>query len=764
MKRVICIAMAAIMLFSMLSICINAQTFIYDDTYTLGNADGSDDRSINAKDSSLIKSYVLGREGADEIIDFDAADINGDGIINSKDTYCVKAAISGTLDLKKFEGDKQLKTLTIGGVDISEFCIKLDEKSDSMSNAYFSARTLQKYVEEATGVHLDIVYGEYTGEHAIIINAIDRFSEFGEELGNENYIYEVKDGNLQLYGAYRGNMYAVYEIIEKYLGFRFYDNEYTFLYKQKNVDIPDGTYVYFKPYLKLRHTGHAYSLESYYLPSRQNQSRSDMATAQPEYGTFYGYQFCNAHSFGLYWRMATGTMPDESYGTLAQRYDAQYNSGEQKDELGWQPCATDPEVYKVLFKGMIDTIERIQSWSGFAWSYKFKIDGEPTDYVKSGQPTISFSLCDNEVYCNCRNCRIKKHTEKASGLYIDMANQAARDLQEYYPGLRVHCILYNHGIPDNVRPDKNVIVYYCGQGCNNHFLGTDECGDCMGQLKKENNVITNESLKAWGQFCKESGAELWYWYYGVQYHYVLVDLPNVLNLYHDYKFLYEECNCSGINYEGGGRTYGFGLLKTYLSTKMMWNPTMSYEEYIGHLKEYLYMYYGDGAEKLYEFILMMNESGDRCGTCFISNYDRPGDMYSIDYMCENYEYMRNLLTDALSMAKRPEYKTRLETMISCFDFLGLSYVYYDMYRDGDDTQRATYVRRYRNMMDYFRNHNMSVFSDSQTFTLPSGYDYSTNPMLQIYGSERNGKLYSEGSRRPEVNKFFETGVKPQDQN
>ncbi len=762
MKRLIAFTLCVIMLVSALGIVSNAQTFIKDESYVLGNADrskDSDQNPVNMKDSNLMKSYILGVSGAEEAIDIAAADLNADGVINSKDLFYLKQYLVGDNDFSELESGSQLYRFLIGGTDIREFSILLAEGTDSMSSAYTAATTLQKYIEVATGFKPAIVYGENVDGHAIVINAVERFSELGEYLENENYIYEVADGNLQLYGTYRGNIYAAYEIIEKYLGFRFYDGEYTFLYKQRYVDIPEGTRIEVKPELKMRHTGqNVGSLNTYYLPARQNQTRSDMATAQPEYGTFYGPQFCNAHSYGLYWRMATGTMPDESFGTLAQRYDQQYNSGYQQDELAWQPCASTNSSYNTLFKGMIDTIARIQSWSGYAWSYKFMEDGEPTDYLKSGQPTMSFSLCDNECYCTCSKCRVKSATEGYSGLYIDLANRAVRDLQNYYPGFRVHCILYNHAIPQNVRPDKNLIVYYCGQGCNNHYLGSDECGTCMGQLKKENNVITNESLKAWGEFCEETGAEMWYWYYGVQYHYTLTDLPNVMNIYYDYKFLVEKCHCKGINYEGGGRPYSFATLKAYLSTRMMWDPHMSLDDFIGHMKEYLYMYYGDGYEKVYEFVMMMDECGDQCGTCFISNFDAPGDMYSIDYMCENYEYMRSLLTEAIELADRPEYRTRLETMRCCFDFLGLSYVYYDMYRDGDIDQQKLYMQRYTAMCNYMQSNNLSAGS---SYSLPDRTKFDVNPMLQVYGHVDNKGVYrSDGSRRAEINNFFETGEKP----
>ena len=321
-----------------------------------------------------------------------------------------------------------------------------------------------------------------------------------------------------------------------------------------------------------------------------------------------------------------------------------------------------------------------------------------------------------------------------------MANRAARDIQQYYPGMRVHTILYNHEIPSTVRPDKNLIVFFCGQACNNHYINSDECIN-DGQLHKGDNRATAASLKAWGEMCREAGAEMWFWYYGVTYHYYLVSMPSVFNIYYDYKFLYEECNVRGIYYEGGGRTYNYETLKAYLSTKMEWEPDMSYEQFIAYMKEYLYMYYGDGYEKIYEFIDMENTAGNECGTCFISNFDRPGDMYSYAYIDEHYEYMRQLLCDALEMADRDEYKERIKVMLLCFDFLGLSSSYDRMYTNGDAASRSLYEQRYTDMYNGMKARNIEVFSNPVTYTLPETIDFTVNPMTQIYG---------QGSRRPGV--------------
>ena len=779
MKKLLSTCLAVLMLLGSLSIMASAELDLYqgidkDDTYTVGDVNGDKASEPNSKDSNLIKSYFLGKSLGEEKFVKDAADINADGVINSKDSFLLKSIIAGAKTPEDFGNDKQIYKLTIGGVDISEFSIYAPEPEGSNNNATYAAELMRKYIRVATGVDLTVKTGTPEG-HAIVFNKIERDTELGQALGVEGYQYKVENGSLYVYGTYRGNMYAVYEILEDYLGYRFYDSDHTFIYKSRIVDIPEGLDSgIFQPAMKFRYCGHfvkGQNPQVYYFPSRMNGTQI-YDSYNEKYGTLYGPQFINAHSYGYYWRMSLGEMPaDDGTMTLNERYNARLADGQAKwdadpnlDEYNWQPCASSESDYKMLFDGMIDTITMISE----AWkSPHYDFAGAAKKYVQDGQKSMSFSLCDNESYCSCRKCRSKSKKEGYSGLYLDLANRAVRELQTYdngkYEGMRVHCILYNHAIPETVRPDKNLIVFFCGQGCNNHFLGTEDCGTCKGQRGIANNIDTNASLKAWGAMCKETGAEMWFWYYGVTYHYVLVGMPNVLNLYHDIKFLYDECNVRGIYYEGGGRTYNFGKLKEYLAMKMMWEPTMTYDQYVGHIKEYLYMYFGDGYEYLYQLILMQDEAAKNCGTCFISNFDRPGDMYSVNYMRTHYEDMRNLIVSALELADKPEYRERLETMLYCFDLFGLSYVYHDVYKGEKATaeSKALYEERFTEMHSYIKSKNLDVFSDPHAYSIPAEVNFEICPIVQIYGSvDENGKVTSDASRRVPVNNFFINGTTP----
>ena len=748
-KTAISVLLSVLMIAGALSVVAAAQTFVNDETFTVGNADASTDGKTNGQDAYIVKSYLAGKTYALENICLDAADMNADGTVNATDAYYLKCLLAGKMSVSDFENGRQIYRLTVSKNDISDYSIVVPEGYTKVKNAYYAAQLLQRYINVATGTELPILNDGTVPEKAIVFHDVPLNSELGEELGTEGYKYCVSDGVLNIYGTYRGNMYAVFEILENYLGYRFYDSEYTFLYKHRTVDIPEGTDVTLLPKMKFRYCGGNVrrGSETYYIPSRQNGTQL-YGKAEERYGLQYGPQFINAHSYGYYWRMGTGTMPeDDGETSLSERLKLKYESGVQQKESSWQPCASNETAYATLFSGLVDTMRMIEDWGspGYAFTTTAK------HLVEEGQKTMSFSICDNEEYCSCRNCNLKangkldKNTgewttppEGYSGLYVDLANRAARDIQEYYPGMRIHTILYNHDIPATVKPDKNLIVFYCGQGCNNHYINSGECTN-LGQLGKENNISVAKSLKAWGDMCAETGAEMWYWYYGITYHYYLVGLPCIFNIYYDYKYLYEECNVRGIYYEGGSSDYNFENLKTYLSTRMEWEPDMSYERYIEHMKEYLYMYYGDGYEKIFEFIDMENTAGDLCGTCFVSNFDRPGDMYSYAYIDEHYEYMRQLLCDALEAADREEYKERIRILLICFDFLGLSSSYDRMYANGDEASRALYEQRYTDMYNGIKDRNMELFSSSQ-YSLPDTIDFSVNPMTQIYeyGSRRAG--------------------------
>ncbi len=746
MKKIIAMLICVMMAFSMIVQVFAgydfklSQDFVNDETFKLGdiNADGT----VNAQDAFYIKASIVGVE-TDIELDIKAADFDADTKCGAGDSFCMKLVLSGAKNTADFENGKQVYKFTIGGNDISEYSIVLNEGITDEDNSYIAALLLQKYIAQITGAELSISYGAPSGERGIYIDQIDLFSEEGQRYGIEGFRYEVSEGDLIIHGTLRGTMYAAYELIEKYLGVRFFLNDETFVYKARTVDIPEGTAEEIYPKITFRVARHTYGQDgalNHYLANKLN---GDYISSYDEkrFGTLTGPLFSNAHSFYEYWKMGNGTYPEDTTGmTEVQILEAKYASAEFPDAYGWQPCATNESVYQKLFQGMLECNRMSMLWGN-------------TPFIEEGVSLFSFSILDNQHYCTCRNCSIivngKKDnlsTEKNeyvppegySGLYLQLYNKACVDVQEYYPGVRLMGIVYAKDYPTTIKPNENLVILYCGIGCNNHILGMEDCYEKGGQLNGMNKNNDEVALNFWGDLCVESGAELWFWVYPVTYHYYLTACPNIPNLYYNIKYLMDECNVTGIFYEGGGRTYNFETLKAYISVKLMWEPDMTYEECTEYIKEYLYMYYGNGYEELYEYIMMQTEAGDQCGTCFINNYDRPGDMYSYAYLAENYGKMRGLLETALEKAATDEQKGRIETLLVCCDFMGLSSVHTDWYTNGNNTE--LYRERYDWMYNYIKSHNMVIFSEPGLYFLPQTIDYEINPMTQFYeyGSRRPG--------------------------
>ena len=231
MKRLVTAFLAILMILSMTVTSFAAydyrlsQDFLFDDTFFLG--DVNSDGAFNAMDSMEMRMSIAGVNPHE--IDLRAADFDGSNSCSAPDSYSLKLCLAGAKAVEDFEEGKQVYKFTIAGNDISQYSIVLNEGVTDEDNSYFAYLNLQKYVEKICGVSLPVSYGEPVTEKGIYLNQLDINTERGRELGIEGYKYEVTNGDLYVEGTYRGTMYAVYEILEDYLGVRFVSDYETFV-------------------------------------------------------------------------------------------------------------------------------------------------------------------------------------------------------------------------------------------------------------------------------------------------------------------------------------------------------------------------------------------------------------------------------------------------------------------------------------------------------------------------------------------------------
>lgn len=795
MKKAVALIAAILMLLSVMPLSALA-TINGEDNFALyqrfrtekgyvGDADA--DGYVNAVDAHMIRSYVAGFDvGTPD----DMADVSADGKINARDVLYLKAAFAGQISLSDYDGSTQVYKFTIADANISRFTVVLPEETTYDDNIYFAYELLWKYTEKATGVRLPVVYGEEVS-NGIYFHNVPVDSEMGERFGKDGYAYEVKDGNLHIYGTQRGNMYAVYEILEDYLGFYFCENYYTYQYKVRCAALPEGFYHEYIPPFSMRFVYHGYwgSTKMYFYLARGLNSTSNSYEVNSMYtGGYEGSTLVNCHSFCKFQAMGAGIMPEEGAtkpdGTvmsLADRYYAKYEDGllngvnygkvslqTKMDEHGPQPCATNDDEYENLFEGLLCYIELGHARE----NYDF--------FVKEGLQYIAFSINDNTDYCTCKFCRAKAegtavklnksiaatveknysgqyeilpdgryqfHEETYNGVYVDLMNRATRDLRKIYPEARLFQIIYTPGVPETVKPEENNVFEYCSEigGCFRHHYGdTERChGDDNATDAVHSAWRDEEAIPQWIDICHEKNCEIYYWVYPENYAYLMYDMPYYYNIYYNIHWLYEH-GIDGITYEGGnytGADKNFELTKSFVASELIWNPAMTLEEYVEVTKKYLKVRFGPGYEHVFNYLELWDAAGQASDYCCAYWYGL-FDYFDKDFVIEHYEEMRNEMLKAVEMGDGDtQYNCRL--LFCMCEFLGLSAVYDTMYTNGTAEQRAEYERRYTEWFNWLTENGQTVVTQpdyAASFHFPTTIDFSASPCMQIYRSEyRLGK-------------------------
>lgn len=795
MKRILSALLCAVMLAGALSVGVFAergernlsvsQTVNLDNNYTVGDVDGNG--YVNAADSLKIKRSVAGIEGL-TAVDEDSSDINADGIINAKDVFYIKAILSGSVSKESLKGNNPVYRFEIAGVDISEFVVVLPEGTTYDDSVYFAFELLREYTKKATGVTVPKEYGT-TPEHGIYFHVFDTDSDLFEELGIEGYRYEVKNGDLHIYGSeYRGNIYAVYEILEDHLGFYFCDDYYTVEYRIRHVGFAEGFERQYVPAFSFRSgAGHLWGSTMTYhgYARRLNGAQIGAKTDTKYYGTFTGPVFHNAHSFFYYEAMGAGEMPDDETMPLQDRYYQKYLDGVAHGvERGiipnptrlngdgpnsTQPCATSPDEFENVYRGLYDTIKMIEA-RGYDLFY-----GEDVSISY-----FSFSINDSTAptggYCTCQKCSAKaagstitirgdvesqlagytgdyttevaaKNSTKVSfkkegysGVYVDFANRAAQRIQEEYPGLNLYLILYDHTVPESVRPDEHLVLMYCGNGCNQHPLGSGECIRGSGSLaygsdnpatsgEMYSNIYDEYAIPTWVQYCSEAGTQLYFWYYPESYSTYIYDVPDFFNMYYNIRWLRDQ-GVSGVYFEGC--TDGYQRLTEFvkfeMGLEMMWNPDITFDEYCANMKKFIRAYYGGAEEEIYQYIVHLNNAADAAGNCFYGAFDRLWDMYSRDYIAEHYEEMHELMQTAL---RKTQGSGRTGCLAASCEFIGLAACYDKMYTNGDAASRQLYEERYMWVYNWIKDNNFRLYA-GDALKLPASPDFTKDIATQSF--------------------------------
>lgn len=389
--------------------------------------------------------------------------------------------------------------------------------------------------------------------------------------GDYDGVFISLDGNkLLITGSnYRSVIYAVLVFFEKYIGWRFLTPDCEILTLKDDLSLRDFSYSYTSPFqYRLVLYQRFYSNDFYVKMKINSQFACDLPEKYGK-GIFYAYGkekepfYYSAHTMGVY-------LPSEKYFEKHPEYFSLIDGVRCKD----QPCLSNSEVFDLILKGVFETLEN-------------------TPEAK----IVSVTQNDGENFCHCEKCmaNIKKYHTQGANEFL-FVNRIAKAVAKKYPDVLVETMPYNYSTepPVNFRFEKNVSVRIAlMRMCREHTLTDASC---------QYNVKMQKFFRNWSKLSDN----IYLWDYTANFRFYILPINNFKLLYQNMRF-YRQFSVKGIMYQFEHDSDGdtcFAELWAYIQSKLLWEPDMSYTTYIGLIKEFLRLYYGDGWENLYDYIVL----------------------------------------------------------------------------------------------------------------------------------------------------------------
>lgn len=493
-------------------------------------------------------------------------------------------------------------------------------------DAYVSEVTasteLQNYIKQISGVEIPIVTDSAAPvEKEIIVGKTNRESD-GEfdrtELGDDGLVIKTNGKKLFLVGGEkRGTLYAVYEFLESYLGCRFYTKTVEKIPEIKTIALDSITEDKQIPTVMFREMGWLdWDKADYCVKRKINSSWS--APLSDEWG---GREpWVGGHSMSM-------LLNPSQYYAEHPEYFAMQKNGERASSAGFdgpQACLSNPEVINIL-------IENVRNW----------IKSTP------GVKIFHIGQNDNQDYCVCDEC-VKIYNEEGgalSGTMIRAVNTIAEALADEFPDVifQTYAYQYTRSAPITKVAD-NVMIMLCNiERCVSHHVDKDCFGSHNATFMDGSYKTFAEDLEDW----KNVADKIYIYDYNANYANYHLLMSDFYNLYYDTRY-YVSNHAVGILSQGKTQGYDceFGELRTYLLSKLFWNPDMTEEEYWEYLNDFLEGVYGPGWKYLREYIdLAETLTEDKCWGIF----DDPEDMLTFETIEVNAKdsYPEELTADML---------------------------------------------------------------------------------------------------------------------
>ena len=170
------------------------------------------------------------------------------------------------------------------------------------------------------------------------------------------------------------------------------------------------------------------------------------------------------------------------------------------------------------------------------------------------------------------------------------------------------------------------------------------------------------------------------------------------------------------------------------AARLLWNNSITKEEYWDMVKEYFNIVYGAAGDILFEYTMMLQYAGD-LEDCWCAFHSDVVDMVDDQYIKSNFDYMVTMLDHALRLAETEKTSNLIETVKAKLLYIGITLTHEDRYVNGTEEQRAVIEEQYHWMHEMFIKHDIPVFDDyTDKYYPPAEIDLSRTPSDHWFGS------------------------------
>jgi len=431
-------------------------------------------------------------------------------------------------------------------------------------DACFAERTaaaeLAKYLKMISGADIRVTTDETApAAKEIVIGKTNRedggaYTVDRNFLGDDGFVIKVAGEKLVIAGGEkRGTLYGVYTFLEEFLGCRWYSKQFEIVPAVNPVTVKRATDVTQKPFFTLRDCYWDCAQDSVYrakVKLNSIQFDSPVKPMEPYIDVIEGV----GYSF-------EGIINGQEYFEEHPEYFYLDATGSRNPG---QLCLTNPDVKRIL---------------------KETICGNIPNHPEKELFTLYTN--DSADVCQCDACTAVNSAEGTCvGTLMRVVGDIASEVEVLRPDATFRTLIWGNALtPPALTPiPDNVSVQLCSIGCN------------MAKPYESDSPLFCEYVRNWAA----AGCELNVWDYSTNFTNYSMPCPNIANIDDNIRLMAAN-NITGYFMQGNayGNSGEFGELRSYLTAKLLWDPSCDIEAI---KTEFLRAYYGAGYRNIQAYI------------------------------------------------------------------------------------------------------------------------------------------------------------------